>query len=503
MDVIVRLPHPQSRDSQGRETFLAPSADKPTPNYDIECANHHPSLSSLRPKRLSRRKMKWWTIHRNWPVDVIVRLPHPRSGDSQGQETFLSRSADKPTRNYDIEYANHHPYVSNLTPKGLSRSKMKWLPIYRNLPIDVLVRLPHPRSGDCQGQETFLAPFADKQTCNYNIECSNHHPLLSTLRLKGLSRSKMKWCAIHTNLPVDVIVRLPHPWSGDSRNQETFLAPSRDKPTRNDSIECSNHSPSRSTLRPKGLSHSKMKWWAIHTNLTVDVIVRLPHSRTGKRKGQETFLAPSADKQARNYDIECSNHHPLLSTLRLKGLSPSRMKWLAIDTNLPVDFIVTLPHPRSGDSEGQESFLAPSADKEIRNFDIECSNHHPALSTRRAKGMSSSKMNWWAIHANLTVDVITRLRHPGSGYSQNQETFLAPSAEKPTRNYHIERSNHHLSLSPQAQRDWAVARWNGEPYIQIYQWMSYSDYPILGMEIARARKRFYHPLVTSKPVTMI
>ena len=193
-------------------------------------------------------------------MDVIVRLPHPRSGDSQGQETFLSRSADKPTRNYDIEYANHHPYVSNLPPKGLSRSKMKWLPIYRNLPIDVLVRLPHPRSGDCQGQETFLAPFADKQTCNYNIECSNHHPLLSTLRLKGLSRSKMKWCAIHTNLPVDVIVTLPHPRSGDSEGQESFLAPSADKEIRNFDIECSNHHPALSTRRAKGMSSSKMNW---------------------------------------------------------------------------------------------------------------------------------------------------------------------------------------------------------------------------------------------------
>ena len=34
---------------------------------------------------------------------------------------------------------------------------------------------------------------------------------------------------IYTNLPVDVIVRLPHPWSGDSQVQETFLAPSAEK----------------------------------------------------------------------------------------------------------------------------------------------------------------------------------------------------------------------------------------------------------------------------------
>ena len=34
MNAIVRLPHPESRDSQGQETFLAPSADKQTHNYD-------------------------------------------------------------------------------------------------------------------------------------------------------------------------------------------------------------------------------------------------------------------------------------------------------------------------------------------------------------------------------------------------------------------------------------------------------------------------------------
>ena len=29
--------NPRSRDSQSQETFLAPSADKPTYNYDTEC----------------------------------------------------------------------------------------------------------------------------------------------------------------------------------------------------------------------------------------------------------------------------------------------------------------------------------------------------------------------------------------------------------------------------------------------------------------------------------
>ena len=60
VNTIVILPHPRSRDSQGaQETFLALSADKQTLNYDIECPNHHFSLSTLRPKGLSRIKMKW------------------------------------------------------------------------------------------------------------------------------------------------------------------------------------------------------------------------------------------------------------------------------------------------------------------------------------------------------------------------------------------------------------------------------------------------------------
>ena len=64
--------------------------------------------------------------------------------------------------------------------------------IFTNLPVNAIIRLPHPRSGDSQGQETFLTPSADKQTRNYDTECSNHHPSLSTIRPKGLSRSKMK-----------------------------------------------------------------------------------------------------------------------------------------------------------------------------------------------------------------------------------------------------------------------------------------------------------------------
>ena len=169
---------------------------------------------------------------------MSVRLPHPASGDSQNQETFLTPSADKQTCNYRIECSKHHPSISKLWPKWLSRSKMKWSAIYTNLPVDVTVRLPHPRSGDSQKQETFLAPSADKQPCNYDIECSNHHPSLSTLRPKSLSRTKMKWWAVYPNLPVDAIVKLPRPLSGDSQGHQTFLARSADKKTGNYDIEC-------------------------------------------------------------------------------------------------------------------------------------------------------------------------------------------------------------------------------------------------------------------------
>ena len=162
-------------------------------------------------------------------MDVIVRLPHPRSGHSQGQETFLAPSAGKRNRNYDIECSNHHPSLSTLSPKGFSHRKGKWWATHTNIPVHVMVRLAHPRSGDRQKQESFLAPSADKKTCNYDKECSNRHPSLSTLWEKGLSRSKMKWWAIYTNLPMDVIVRIRHRRRGESQDQKMFLAPSADK----------------------------------------------------------------------------------------------------------------------------------------------------------------------------------------------------------------------------------------------------------------------------------
>ena len=42
INAIVRLLHLRRGDRQGKETFLAPSADSQTYNSDTECSNHHP-----------------------------------------------------------------------------------------------------------------------------------------------------------------------------------------------------------------------------------------------------------------------------------------------------------------------------------------------------------------------------------------------------------------------------------------------------------------------------
>ena len=52
---------------------------------------------------------------------------------------------------------------------------------------------------------------------------------------------------------------------------------------------------------------------------------------------------------------------------------------------------------------------------------------------------------------------------------QGQETFLVPSGDKQTRNYDTMAQTTVPPYQHRGQKDWAVAEWNGEPYIQIYQ----------------------------------
>ena len=58
--------------------------------------------------------------------------------------------------------------------------------IYTNLPVNAIVRLPHPQSGDSQGQETFLAPSADKQTRNYDTRVLKPPSLPINPKIKGI-----------------------------------------------------------------------------------------------------------------------------------------------------------------------------------------------------------------------------------------------------------------------------------------------------------------------------
>ena len=58
-------------------------------------------------------------IYTNLPVNAIVRPPHPWSGDSQGQETFLAPSADKQTRSYDTRVLKPPSLPINTKAKGI------------------------------------------------------------------------------------------------------------------------------------------------------------------------------------------------------------------------------------------------------------------------------------------------------------------------------------------------------------------------------------------------
>ena len=170
-------------------------------------------------------------------------------------------------------------------------------------------------------------------------------------------------------------------------------------------------------------------------------------------------------------DTECSNPHPFLSTLRSEGLRRSKMKWRAIYTNLPVNAIVRIPHPWSGHSQGQETFSAPSTDKQTRNYDTACSNHHLSISTLRSEGLIRNKMKLWAIYTNLPVNAIVRLPILRVETARARKRFQHPLlTSKPTTMTKSAQTTIPL-YQPLGQRDWFEAKWNCEPYIQIYQWM--------------------------------
>ena len=68
--------------------------------------------------------------------------------------------------------------------------------IYTNLLVNSIVRLPHPWSRGSLGQETFLAPSADKQTCNYDTRVLKPPFLPINTKVKG-SCSVSSMCVIN------------------------------------------------------------------------------------------------------------------------------------------------------------------------------------------------------------------------------------------------------------------------------------------------------------------
>ena len=118
---------------------------------------------------------------------------------THGQGTFLAPSADKQTCNHDTRVLKPRSLPINPKVKGIESKQDEMVSHINKFTSKCHSRILHPRSGDCQGQGTFLAPSAEKKTCNHETqECSNHHPALSTLRSNGLSRSKMKYIYIYT-----------------------------------------------------------------------------------------------------------------------------------------------------------------------------------------------------------------------------------------------------------------------------------------------------------------
>ena len=71
-------------------------------------------------------------------------------------------------------------YIKNLHELDI------YIYIYTNLPVNAIVTLLHPRSGDSQAQETFLVPSADKQTCKYDTRVLKPPSLPINPKVKGI-----------------------------------------------------------------------------------------------------------------------------------------------------------------------------------------------------------------------------------------------------------------------------------------------------------------------------
>ena len=81
-----------------------------------------------------------------------------------------------------------------------------------------------------------------------------------------------------------------------------------------------------------------------------------------------------------------------------------------ISANLSRNAIGRLLHPQSKESQGHGTFSVISADKQIRNYDTECSNHQPSKSPQDTGiELQQDKM---VKYANLSRKAIDRLPYP-------------------------------------------------------------------------------------------
>lgn len=96
-----------------------------------------------------------------------------------------------------------------------------------------------------------------------------------------------------------------------------------------------------------------------------------------------------------------------------QGIEPQQDEMLSYIYiyKLLVNATVRLTNPWSGGDQGQETFLSLFTNNTTRNYDAECSNHHPYLSGLRSKWPGRNKMKKWAMyaHTNLPVNAVFRL----------------------------------------------------------------------------------------------
>ena len=79
-----------------------------------------------------------------------------------------------------------HTHINKHTHKYTHTHTYIYIYMHTNSPVNAIVRLPRPRSGDSQGQETFLAPYADKQTHNHDTRVLIPPSLSINPKVKGI-----------------------------------------------------------------------------------------------------------------------------------------------------------------------------------------------------------------------------------------------------------------------------------------------------------------------------